>query len=61
LYTQISCGTFWTHWEDDNKVLRGKDAAKGATVVFWRLAGGAEDELFAVRGLLLDVDSILMN
>jgi hypothetical protein len=27
---------------------------KGATVIFWRLAGGEEDELLALRVLLLD-------
>ena len=32
---------------------RGKVAAKGATVIFWRLAGGDEDELLALRVLLL--------
>ena len=32
---------------------RGKAAAKGATVIFWRLAGGDEDELLALRVLLL--------
>jgi hypothetical protein len=42
-----------THREEDKRVRRGKDAAKGATVIFWRLAGGAEDELLALRVLLL--------
>ena len=32
---------------------RGNVAAKGATVIFWRLAGGEEDELLALRVLLL--------
>ena len=58
LYTQISWGTLWTHREDDNRVLRGKDAAKGATVIFWRLAGGEEEELLALRVLLFDLVAI---
>ena len=33
-------------------VRRGKDAAKGTTVILWRLAGGDEDELLALRVLL---------
>ena len=37
---------------------RGKVAAKGSTVIFWRLAGGAEDELLALRVLLFDLDAI---
>jgi hypothetical protein len=61
LYTQISWGTFWTHWEDDNKVRRGKDAAKGATVIFWRLAGGDEEELLALRVLLFDLVAIFFE
>jgi hypothetical protein len=48
-----------THREEDKRVLRGKDAAKGATVIFWRLAGGDEDELLALRVLLLDFVAIL--
>ena len=52
LYTQISWGTLWTHREEDKIVRRGKDAAKGATVIFWRLAGGEEEELLALRVLL---------
>ena len=46
-----------THWEEDKRD-RGKDAAKGATVIFWRLAGRVEDELFALRVLLLDFVAI---
>jgi hypothetical protein len=42
-----------TQREEDNRVLRGKAAAKGATVIFWRLAGGEEEELLALRVLLL--------
>ena len=53
LCTQISWGTLLTHREEDKRVLRGKDAAKGATVIFWRLAGGEEGELLALRVLLL--------
>ena len=52
LYTQISWGTLWTHRAEDRMVRRGKDAAKGATVIFWRLAGGEEEELLALRVLL---------
>ena len=52
LYTQISWGTLWTQREEDKRVRRGKDAAKGATVIFWRLAGGEEEELLALRVLL---------
>jgi hypothetical protein len=33
-------------------------AAKGATVIFWRLAGGEEEELLALRVLLLDLVAI---
>ena len=40
---------------------RGKVAAKGATVIFWRLAGGAEDELLALRVLLLDFVAIFFD
>jgi len=40
-------------------VRRGKDAAKGATVIFWRLGGGAEEELLALRVLLLDFVAIV--
>jgi len=47
-----------TQREEDNRVRRGKVAAKGATVIFWRLAGGEEDELLALRVLLLDLDAI---
>jgi hypothetical protein len=49
--TQISSGKL-THREED-KGDRGKDAAKGATVIFWRLGRGEEDELLAPRVLLL--------
>ena len=52
LYTQISWGTLSTHREEDKRVRRGKDASNGATVIFWRLAGGEEDELLALRVLL---------
>jgi len=47
-----------THREEDNRVRRGKVAAKGATVIFWRLAGGEEDELLALRVLLFDLVAI---
>ena len=53
MYTQISWGTLLTHREEDNRVRRGKVAANGATVIFWRLAGGEEGELLALRVLLL--------
>jgi len=42
-----------TQREDDKRVRRGNFAAKGATVIFWRLAGGAEEELLELRVLLL--------
>ncbi len=58
MYTQISWGTLLTHREEDNRVRRGKVAAKGATVIFWRLAGGDEEELLALRVLLLDLVAI---
>ena len=41
-------------------VRRGKGAAKGATVIFWRLAGGEEEELLALRALLFDFVAILI-
>jgi hypothetical protein len=47
-----------THREEDKSVLRGNFAAKGATVIFWRLAGGEEEELLALRVLLLDLVAI---
>jgi hypothetical protein len=47
-----------THRDDDKRVRRGKVAAKGSTVIFWRLAGGDEDELLALRVLLLDFVAI---
>ena len=47
-----------TQREEDNRVRRGKVAAKGATVIFCRLAGGAEDELLALRVLLFDLVAI---
>jgi len=47
-----------TQREEDNRVRRGKDAAKGATVIFWRLAGGEEEELLALRVLLLEFVAI---
>ena len=40
---------------------RGKAAVKGATVIFWRLGGGAEDELRALRVLLFDLDAIFFE
>jgi hypothetical protein len=55
--TQISSGKL-THREEDKRVRRGKVAAKGATVIFWRLAGGDEDELLALRVLLFDFVAI---
>ena len=58
LYTQISWGTLWTQREEDKSVRRGKDAAKGATVIFWRFAGGEEEELLALRVLLFDLVAI---
>ena len=50
-----------THREEDRRVRRGKVAAKGATVIFWRLAGGAVDELLALRVLLLDLVAIFFG
>jgi len=47
-----------TQREEDNRVRRGKAAAKGATVIFWRLAGGDEDALLALRVLLFDLVAI---
>jgi hypothetical protein len=47
-----------THREEDNRVRRGKAAAKGATVIFCRLAGGAVDGLLALRVLLFDLVAI---
>ncbi len=41
-----------THREEDKRVRGGKDAEKGATVSFWRLAGGVKEELLALRVLL---------
>jgi hypothetical protein len=58
LYTQISWGTLLTQREEDNKVRRGKAAAKGATVIFWRFGGGEEEELLALRVLLFDLVAI---
>jgi len=58
LYTQISWGTLLTHRDEDKRVRRGKAAAKGATVIFWRLAGGDEEELLALRVLLFDLEAI---
>jgi hypothetical protein len=49
-----------THREEDKRVRRGKAAAKGATVIFWRLAGGEEEELLAVRVLLFDLEAITL-
>ena len=50
-----------TQCEDDKMVRRGNDAAKGATVVFWRLAGGEEEELLALRVLLFDLVAIFFE
>ena len=61
LYTQISWGTLWTHREEDKRVRRGKDATKGTTVIFWRLAGGEEEELLALRVLLFDLVAIFFG
>ena len=56
LWTQIWWGTLLTHWEYDKRVRRGRDASKGATVIFCRLGGGEEDALLAPRVPLLDLD-----
>jgi len=48
-----------THREEDNRVRRGNVAAKGATVIFWRLAGGEEDALLALRVLLVFEEAII--
>ena len=61
LYTQISWGTLSTQREDDKRVRREKDAAKGVTVIFWRLAGGEEEELLALRVLLFEVVAIFFE
>jgi hypothetical protein len=50
-----------THREEDKRVRRGKAAAKGATVIFWRLGGGEEDELLALRVLLFDLVAIFFE
>ena len=50
-----------THREEDKRVRRGKAAAKGATVIFWRLAGGDEEELLALRVLLFDLVAIFFE
>jgi hypothetical protein len=50
-----------THREEDKRVRRGKAAAKGATVIFCRLAGGEEDALLAPRVLLLDLVAIFFE
>jgi hypothetical protein len=50
-----------TQREEDKRVRRGKVAAKGATVIFWRLAGGEEDELLALRVLLFDLVAIFFE
>jgi hypothetical protein len=47
-----------TQREEDKRVRRGNAAAKGATVIFWRLAGGEEDGLLAPRDLLFDLEAI---
>ena len=61
LYTQISWGTLSTHREEDKRVRRGKDAANGTTVIFWRLAGGEEEELLALRVLLFVLVAIFFE
>ena len=50
-----------THREEDKRVRRGKVAAKGATVIFWRLAGGEEEELLALRVLLFVLVAIFFE
>ena len=50
-----------THREEDKRVRRGNDAAKGVTVIFWRLVGGEEDALLALRVLLLDLVAIFFR
>ena len=50
-----------THREEDKRVRRGKDAAKGTTVIFWRLGGGDEEELLALRVLRLDLVAIFFE
>ena len=50
-----------TQREEDKRVRRGKDAANGATIIFWRLGGGEEDELLALRVLLLDFVAIFFS
>jgi hypothetical protein len=50
-----------THREEDKRVRRGKVAAKGATVIFCRLAGGDEEELLALRVLLFDLVAIFFE
>ena len=59
LYTQISWGTLLTQREEDKRVRRGKAAAKGGTVIFWRLAGGDEEELLALRVLVDMIVSVV--
>ena len=61
LDTQISWGTLSTQREEDKRVRRGIDAAKGSTVIFWRLAGGKEEELLALRVLLFDLVAIFFE
>jgi hypothetical protein len=50
-----------TQRDEDKRVRRGKAAAKGATVIFWRLAGGEEDELLALRVRLFDLVAIFFE
>ena len=50
-----------TQREEDKRVRRGKVAAKGANVIFRRLAGGDEDELLALRVLLFDLVAIFFE
>jgi len=50
-----------TQRKEDKRVRRGNVAAKGAAVIFWRLAGGAEDELLALRVLLFDLVAIFFE
>jgi len=50
-----------THREEDKIVRRGADAANGATVIFWRLAGGDEEQLLALRVLLFVLVAIFFE
>jgi len=46
---------------EEDKSRRGYVAAKGATVIFWRLVGGDEEELLALRFLRLDLVAIFFG